>query len=109
MRNAHALLAHPVLQTLGWTLLHFIWQGALVALLYAGVALSLKRATANLRYTVACACMLLMLALPVATFFHLDANANAASLNRRAPEDTLAEPSGAPIAPATAASAPARV
>ncbi|HEV2881634.1 MAG TPA: M56 family metallopeptidase [Pyrinomonadaceae bacterium] len=109
MRNAHALLAHPVLQTLGWTLLHFIWQGALVAILYAGVALSLRRATANLRYTVACACMLLMLALPVATFFHLNSNATATAFDRRTPEDTPAEPSGAQGTAATSSSAPARL
>jgi bla regulator protein BlaR1 len=76
MRNAHALLAHPVVQTLGWTLLHFVWQGALVAVFYALVALALREASANLRYTVvACACMLLMLALPCATFFRLNSNA----------------------------------
>ena len=35
MRHTNALLAHPVFQLLGWTLLHFVWQGALVALAYA--------------------------------------------------------------------------
>lgn len=109
MRNAHALLAHPVMQTLGWTLLHFIWQGALVALLYAGVALSLRRATANARYAFACACMFLMLALPVATFFQLNSNAAAAAFDRRAPEAAPAELSGAAGAPTKSASAPARL
>ena len=109
MRNAHALLAHPVLQTLGWTLLHFIWQGALVAILYAGVALSLRRATANLRYTVACACMLLMLALPVATFFHLNSNTTAAAFDRRTPEDAPDDSTGAPGTATTQAGAPARL
>jgi beta-lactamase regulating signal transducer with metallopeptidase domain/peptidoglycan/xylan/chitin deacetylase (PgdA/CDA1 family) len=110
MRNAHALLAHPVLQTLGWTLLHFVWQGALVASLYAGVALSLRRATANSRYTVACVCMLLMLALPVATFFKLNSNANAAPFDRRAQEDAPAEtPAASGQHAGTTASAPARL
>ncbi len=102
MRYAQALLAHPVLQTLGWTLLHFIWQGALVALLYACVSLSLRRATANLRYAVACACLLLMLALPVATFFHLNSNAAAVAFDRRSAEDAPAEPASAAGAPAAA-------
>jgi beta-lactamase regulating signal transducer with metallopeptidase domain/peptidoglycan/xylan/chitin deacetylase (PgdA/CDA1 family) len=100
VKNAHALLAHPALETLGWTLLHFIWQGALVALVYACVALSLRRATANLRYTVACACMLLLLALPVATFFHLNWNATAATFDRRASEVAPAEPQSSASAPA---------
>jgi len=111
MRNAHALLAHPVLQTLGWTLLHFVWQGALVASLYAGVALLLRHATANLRYVVGCACMLLMLALPVATFLYLDSNANAAAaFDRRALADAPAEThDGTSAKTGTVANAPARL
>lgn len=77
MRHANALLSHPVFQLLGWTLLHFVWQGTLVALAYAGVSFSLRRSTANLRYTVACATLLIMLALPVATFLQLNSTANA--------------------------------
>src|SRR5256885_14216999 len=66
------LMAKPVLQALGWALVHFIWQGALVAILYAGVAQTLRRRAANARYSLACAAMLLMLALPVATVFITD-------------------------------------
>lgn len=83
MRQMNALLAHPVFQLLGWTLLHFVWQGALVALAYAGINLSLRRSTANLRYTVACVSMLLMLLLPVATFFRLNSTANSDALSER--------------------------
>jgi hypothetical protein len=46
MRDTNALLAHPVFQLLGWTLLHFVWQGTLVALAYAGLSLSLRRSNA---------------------------------------------------------------
>ncbi|HEY0099840.1 MAG TPA: M56 family metallopeptidase [Pyrinomonadaceae bacterium] len=94
MRYTHALLAHPVFQLLGWTLLHFVWQGALVALAYAGIAFSLRRSTANLRYAVACASMFLMLALPVSTFFQLNskANANAASERERHAAHALEQP-----------------
>src|ERR687893_815136 len=84
MRHTNALLAHPVFQLLGWTLLHFVWQGALVALAYAGISLSLRRSTANLRYTVACVAMLLMLLLPVATFFRLNSTANSHAVSERA-------------------------
>jgi beta-lactamase regulating signal transducer with metallopeptidase domain/peptidoglycan/xylan/chitin deacetylase (PgdA/CDA1 family) len=83
MRYANALFSHPVFQLLGWTLLHFVWQGALVALAYAGVALTLRRNSASLRYTVACASMLLMLALPVATFIRLNSTANAYAASER--------------------------
>lgn len=83
MRYLNALVAHPVLQLLGWTLLHFVWQGALVALAYAGISLSLRRSTANLRYLVACACLLLMLALPFLTFFQLNSKAIAIAADRQ--------------------------
>jgi beta-lactamase regulating signal transducer with metallopeptidase domain len=58
-------------EALGWTLVHFLWQGALVALALALVRVAFKRRTANLRYLASCAAMLLMLALPVITFVTL--------------------------------------
>ncbi|HJQ23857.1 MAG TPA: M56 family metallopeptidase [Blastocatellia bacterium] len=69
MNALETLLSKPLFQALGWALVHFIWQGALVALLYAGLATALRRRAANVRYAVACAAMLLMLALPAATGF----------------------------------------
>jgi len=69
MNALETLLSKPLFQALGWALVHFIWQGALVALLYAGLASALRRRAANVRYAVACAAMLLMLALPAATGF----------------------------------------
>jgi len=61
----------PAVEALGWTLVHFLWQGALVALMLALARVELKRRTANLRYLASCAAMLLMLALPVITFVTL--------------------------------------
>ncbi len=61
------LLARPIFQVLGWALLHFLWQGALVALLYASLRVILQRRTANVRYAVACGALVLMLASPIAT------------------------------------------
>jgi len=102
MRNINALLEHPVFQLLGWTLLHFIWQGALVAVGYACISLTLRHSgTANLRYTIACACMLLMLALPVATFFHLNSAAIAVAADRGASNVSPAEPANASETAAT--------
>lgn len=61
------LLSQPIFQALGWALIHFIWQGALVALLYASLRVMLRRRTAQVRYAVACCALLLMFALPAAT------------------------------------------
>jgi beta-lactamase regulating signal transducer with metallopeptidase domain len=69
MTRIQSLLSHPFFQTLGWTLLHFIWQGALVAILSAGLNVLLRRYSANIRYAAACSAMLLMLILPLSTFY----------------------------------------
>jgi len=66
----------PTVEALGWTLVHFLWQGALVAVMLAFARVALKRRTANLRYLASCAAMLLMLALPVITFVTLSSIAH---------------------------------
>ena len=55
----------PVINAVGWALLHFVWQGALVALIFA-VAVRLLR-TPDARYALGVTAMLAMLALPVIT------------------------------------------
>jgi beta-lactamase regulating signal transducer with metallopeptidase domain/peptidoglycan/xylan/chitin deacetylase (PgdA/CDA1 family) len=62
-------LSQPSFQALGWTLIHFIWQGALVAALFVGIRQMLRGYSADARYAAACAAMLLILILPLATFF----------------------------------------
>ena len=57
----------PLLETAGWTLLHFVWQGAAIAVAVAAVLRLLERRSANTRYLVACAGLIAMLAAPVAT------------------------------------------
>ena len=69
MNTTDTMLAAPFLKALGYSLIHFIWQGALVATLLASVRVMLRRSRPNVRYTASCAAMLLMLALPVITAF----------------------------------------
>lgn len=57
----------PVLQAVGWALLQFLWQGALIGLGTAAALALLRGRAASTRYLVACAAMLLMLVLPVVT------------------------------------------
>jgi len=66
-----ALIPRPALEALGWTLLHFLWQGTLVAILLAVANSLLRKRTANARYALCCGAMLLLLMLPVATFYAL--------------------------------------
>ncbi len=58
---------------LGWTLLHTLWLGAAVAVLFIAAMLILRRRSANARYLVGCIAMVLMIALPVAVFFMVPA------------------------------------
>jgi HEAT repeat protein/beta-lactamase regulating signal transducer with metallopeptidase domain len=58
-------------ETLGWILLHFAWQGALAAaVLWTGLLLTSPR-RASLRYVLGCVALLLMAAAPLATAMHL--------------------------------------
>jgi beta-lactamase regulating signal transducer with metallopeptidase domain len=62
-------ISPDLLGTLGWTLLHFIWQGAALAALLA-VAMAACRSAAA-RYALAVGALALMMASPVITFFWL--------------------------------------
>jgi beta-lactamase regulating signal transducer with metallopeptidase domain len=67
-----SLLTHAAVQALGWSLLHFLWQGALLAMLLWTVnALVGKsttaRSSARIRYAAACVVMLLMVVALLAT------------------------------------------
>jgi beta-lactamase regulating signal transducer with metallopeptidase domain len=52
----------------GWTLVHFLWQGAAAAVLLAAVNILLRRSSPRARYAAALVTLLAMLALPVTTF-----------------------------------------
>ena len=69
MNGLEMLLGKPIFQALGWTLIHFIWEGALIAIIYASVSVLLRRSTANVRYAAACIAMLMMLIAPAVTMF----------------------------------------
>jgi beta-lactamase regulating signal transducer with metallopeptidase domain len=66
-------LSPEILRTLGWTLLHFLWQGAGLAALFAVAAAVCRSASA--RYALAVGTLVLMVASPVATFTWLRAEA----------------------------------
>jgi uncharacterized protein (TIGR03435 family) len=59
----------PWVARLGWTLVHFIWQGAVTAAVYGAARAALRGAVA--RYGLACAALAAMMAAPVATWVWL--------------------------------------
>jgi beta-lactamase regulating signal transducer with metallopeptidase domain len=69
MNAIEPLLHQPAAQAVGWALLHFIWQGAVVGVFTSIALLALRRSAADVRYVVATIGMALMLTLPVVTGF----------------------------------------
>ena len=55
------------IQIVGYTLIHFVWQGALLAAAAAAVLRLYRYRSANTRYAVACIALAAMLAAPVVT------------------------------------------
>lgn len=72
MTSFENLLSQAIVQRFGWTLLHFVWQGAAVAALLAAGLWFLRRRSADARYVACCSALLLMAALPVGTFLTVD-------------------------------------
>ncbi|MEQ9067722.1 MAG: M56 family metallopeptidase, partial [Gimesia chilikensis] len=71
MNGFHEFLNHPLVTHWGAVLLHFIWQGAAIALLACVVLAFCQRQSAQLRYLLATGCLFLMLLCPVITWFYL--------------------------------------
>jgi len=61
----------PLVERLGWTLIHFLWQGAAIAVLLAIVLFVSKSKSGIRRYTLASAALLLIGIAPVITFLAL--------------------------------------
>ena len=65
MTNFAHWVSPELMRVLGWTLLHFVWQGAALAALFA-VARSACR-SASARYVLAVGALAVMMASPVIT------------------------------------------
>jgi len=70
----------PLVRVFGWSLLHFVWQGAIVAGLLAIALRGLSGRSAQVRYGFACGALVLMTVLPLATFGYLAMTARGAEL-----------------------------
>ena len=60
-----------VLAHVAWSLIHLLWQGALVGLVYLGVRRALRNATPQARYLLALGTLLVLTLLPLCTFLWL--------------------------------------
>ena len=71
MSAVDALRDSPLAYHLGWTLLHFLWQGALVGGIYACLRYVMNEASPQSRYLLSLATLCLLALLPVVTFLYL--------------------------------------
>jgi uncharacterized protein (TIGR03435 family) len=63
------LALQPWVQRLGWVLIHFLWQGLSIAMLYAAARKNLaRRASPNARYLLGCAALGAMMLAPIVTW-----------------------------------------
>jgi beta-lactamase regulating signal transducer with metallopeptidase domain len=63
---ADPLLDTPLVESIGWALIHFVWQGTAIGLATAVALHVLARARPTVRYAVACLSLALMLTVPIA-------------------------------------------
>lgn len=94
--------------SLGWTLVHFLWQGVVLAVLLSGALRLMRRASSQARYVTCCAAMTLMFIAPVVTFCRFAAQIQAPPV---AINETIVAPLQPDAAPANvlAKSSPAKI
>ena len=71
MSNFQLLADEPVVSSLALTLLHFLWQGALVVLIGSVLRWRVNREDVHLRYRISCGSLVLMGMFPLLTFMIL--------------------------------------
>lgn len=81
----------PALLRLGSALLHFLWQGALLAAVALLMLLALRRATPRLRYAALLTVFLAMASCPVITYWLLPTDAPPAVSRTHAPREGVLE------------------
>jgi len=66
---------NATIETVGWTLVHSLWEGALIWLMLQLALSILSRSSARARYGAACAALALAIAAPAITFFKIEQHA----------------------------------
>src|SRR3954468_24219751 len=62
------VMSSAAVERLGWTLVHFVWEGAAVALVLGVLLAAMRRRSARARYVASCMAMIVLAAAPVVTF-----------------------------------------
>ena len=92
------VLSQGIAEKLGWTLIHSLWQTVIIALGLAMLLRSLRRASAHVRYLVACLALIMTLAFPLMTSGLLSFSDAAPSVQGQPMSAPAVEPSAASTA-----------
>jgi len=85
-------LSEQFIQTFGWTLLHSLWQGAIVALLYGITMVFLKKHSSKLRYYVSLIALLIIPIMFVVTFLSIYPDTETVSTSNTGSMTVLTKP-----------------
>lgn len=88
MTPFHMTLESAAAQATGWALVHFLWQGTIVALIAASALRLMNRQSANARYLLACIFLLVLVAFPLATAWRAYEEGPATALQQYPSQDT---------------------
>ena len=67
MAILESVFAQQIIQKIGWTLIHFLWQAAAIAILLAILLKLLRKSSAGARYIIACLALALIVVSAVIT------------------------------------------
>jgi len=87
--------------TLGWALIHFLWQGLLVGMIASIALMLLRNARPQTRYAVSCSALALCLVLPMAGVWRglrADSSTNSPAMNAVRFVSVSSQPTLAPLA-----------
>src|SRR5579884_437343 len=71
MTHLARLFRQPFVLQLGWALVHFVWEGAVLAILAAVVLWAMRKRSAEARYALAYVALIVMAGCPVATWLFI--------------------------------------
>ncbi|HPS56175.1 MAG TPA: M56 family metallopeptidase, partial [Sedimentisphaerales bacterium] len=75
METLQNIFSEAIVERLGWTLVHFVWQGTAVAMILAMLLKLLHKTSANMRYIISCMALALIVLMPVITIRMIDVSA----------------------------------
>jgi len=72
METLQNIFQAEIIQRLGWTLVHFVWQATAIGLILAIILKLLHKSSANIRYIIACIVLALIVLIPAVTIMMIN-------------------------------------